>query len=240
MEKIVQFGPRRLAKGEVHLWFFRDQGEKLPHKAEFLDSDELQRLSSYKVAVKQREFLIGRWFMKKVLAQYTANPYSAISFSPNKHGRLRISGTFDINLSHSFGGYCCALSCVGRVGVDVEYLQREVKTQAAHHVFSPEEIAALEKLSGDSARQLFFQIWTMKEAVWKAIDLGNRLNFNAFYVDFHPLSLHTHTDILPTEGWQLNNIYPHREYMISTAIFAPGHSPLQLKTFYYMPENSHL
>ena len=240
MEKIEQFGRRSLSEREVHLWFFRDQGETLPEAGDFLDSYELDRLASYKVTGKQREFLAGRWLLKRVLAQYLRIPFSDISFSLNRHGRLETSGGIDINLSHSFGGYCCMLRREGKVGVDIEFLPRQVKTQSVHHVFSPEEIAALEQQNGARARNLFFQIWTLKEAIWKAIDLGNALAFNAFHVSFDPIRVHTHTNLLDTKGWQLNNFLPHPDYMISTAIFAPDHPPFQLRSFHFQPVTSYL
>ena len=63
------------------------------------------------------------------------------------------------------------------IGVDVECFDRRVECLAlARRYFAPSEITALEALDGAGQRQLFFRLWTSKEAAMKATGEGLRID----------------------------------------------------------------
>jgi 4'-phosphopantetheinyl transferase len=78
------------------------------------------------------------------------------------------------SLTHTSGMVACAIAPPGvAVGVDVEPSDRNVDTlRLASRVFAPSEIAALAALDDRTRRMRFFDLWTLKEAVVKALGLA--------------------------------------------------------------------
>ncbi|MEO0627780.1 MAG: 4'-phosphopantetheinyl transferase superfamily protein [Bacteroidota bacterium] len=79
----------------------------------------------------------------------------------------------DFNISHTDGLIVCAFSTTGPVGVDVE-LKKPIKIQEFQRVFTKREWAEL--LSSSDQENLFFKLWTTKEAVMKADGRGMYLD----------------------------------------------------------------
>lgn len=93
--------------------------------------------------------------------------------------------TFAFNQSHSQKHYVLASSHQqADLGVDVEDLDRVVRFDAlAQHAFHPEEYALWQ--AHDRAPELWFKIWTAKEAILKASGLGIRLSLNQLHTQIH-------------------------------------------------------
>ena len=68
-----------------------------------------------------------------------------------------------------------AFSSRYELGIDIEEHRPEVENVAsAKCFFTPEERAALRRLSGRERERLFFNIWTRKEGYMKAYGTGLR------------------------------------------------------------------
>jgi len=78
------------------------------------------------------------------------------------------------SLTHTSGMVACAIAPPGAaVGVDVERADRDVDPERlASRFFAPPEIAALAPLDDRARRERFFDLWTLKEAVVKALGLA--------------------------------------------------------------------
>ena len=71
--------------------------------------------------------------------------------------------------SHSGDQLLVALGENVRLGVDLERIcERPRMLEIAHRYFHPDEVAALEALSGQAREMLFFRLWCAKEALLKA------------------------------------------------------------------------
>lgn len=88
------------------------------------------------------------------------------------------AGVF-FNLSHSGGWTVVALSD-GEVGVDVQQV-RPVDAGVAKRFFTDGERRQIEA-AGDGATELFYRIWTVKEAYLKALGTGLNRPLNSFSV----------------------------------------------------------
>lgn len=85
------------------------------------------------------------------------------------------------NLSHSGEWTCLALSD-GEVGIDIQQ-ERPVDMRLATRFFTAEEQAALQG-AGERAEELFYRLWTVKEAYLKALGTGLNRPLNSFSVRF--------------------------------------------------------
>jgi len=75
------------------------------------------------------------------------------------------------NVSHTHSAYIIAISKLGRIGVDIEQLVGNEDIEAmADYAFSAYEKQKV--FSSHSEPQVFEKIWTLKEALLKAIGLG--------------------------------------------------------------------
>lgn len=101
---------------------------------------------------------------------------------------------FDTNLSHTRGRIAVAIAWGGRVGIDVEAVDRKTDpAEIAPRVFAPEEIEwMLSTGESDEQRDRFFRLWTLKESYAKALGIGFGIDFAA------------HRFLPPEEGgWRL-------------------------------------
>jgi 4'-phosphopantetheinyl transferase len=105
----------------------------------------------------------------------------------NAHGKPEIASASDalfFNVAHSRETILIALGREGRVGVDIEYLDRETDAlEIARNSFTPNEFRLIEQ-AGDPAdqRRAFFRCWTRKEAVMKADGRGLSIPLSAIEV----------------------------------------------------------
>ena len=79
----------------------------------------------------------------------------------------------DFNLSDTIGGSLIGICAAGRIGVDLERLDRQLPVaRLAARWFSSWEANALAALPADAGRIAFLQLWTAKEASCKATGTG--------------------------------------------------------------------
>lgn len=80
--------------------------------------------------------------------------------------------SFQFNLSHSGAYVLCGVS-EQEIGVDIQRIQGGEKLHLAKRFFSPGECRALEDCEDEEARiQMFFRMWTRKEAYGKLTGEG--------------------------------------------------------------------
>ncbi len=87
------------------------------------------------------------------------------------------------SVSHSGGHGLIALVPHGRIGVDVEErTPRRNLNDDIRLLFAPGERAELEAADEDRRTDLFYRLWTLKEAVLKAAGLGLGLDTAGFEI----------------------------------------------------------
>ncbi len=92
----------------------------------------------------------------------------------DKTGAAATRGAFpDFNLSHS-GGFAAAVIGDGRVGIDLQQVNPNIDAAAlGRRFFAEDEADAIERAAAQARRvDLFFSLWTKKEAVGKALGDG--------------------------------------------------------------------
>lgn len=156
---------------------------------------EFYRLSqhSQQLPVDQRKVFIAQQkkylheLRLKHLSHYVGKELQATDLVKTPHGKPYLAAhSLEFNHSHSAKHYVLAVSRQQHhLGVDVEDLDRNVNFDAlARHAFHPAEYALWQSLDYDT--QLWFRIWTVKEAILKASGLGIRLSLNTLNTQIHP------------------------------------------------------
>lgn len=93
--------------------------------------------------------------------------------------------SIQFNVSHSYDHGLLAFASYGRIGVDIEDRHRRPNIdEILYSVFSAQEQRLLRQYPEPSRRQLFFRLWTYKEALIKATGEGFRRDTSAFSIPF--------------------------------------------------------
>ena len=140
-----------------------------------LSPEESTSASNIKAERRLHEFIYGRYYLKHALAKHLNTPIENIIFKKHSHGKLYLEGNpTAFNLTHSGEYLAYAISDEGDIGVDIEHPQRKMSDLAsiAERYFTQEESQALKRLSGAAQTQLFYKIWTLKEAALKTVGTG--------------------------------------------------------------------
>ena len=131
------------------LWLADPTAGELFDAAALSDQDR-ERLSAHRSLRREREFKVSR-----ALKAFTNAEAHAFS------------------LSHSAGHAALLLAPANlRVGVDLETLQPRDVLRIARFAFHEDEVAALEAATGNARDELFYALWTLKEALGKALELS--------------------------------------------------------------------
>jgi len=148
----------------------------------WLDAAEKSRWQRFQHSPARRHFVLCRAALRSLLCEHLGCGNDLLSFGAAKHGKpFALVGARPVplafNVSHSGQHGLIALAPAGRVGVDVEeYEQHRKLDELIEAVFGPNEQAEMAALTGGDRVRLFFRLWTLKEAVAKA--LGTGLSFD--------------------------------------------------------------
>lgn len=183
---------------------------------EWLDRSEQVRLERIQAARRRREFVLCRSALRAVLCDRLDCGNAQLSFEDSEQGKpsalVRAApSVIDFSVSHSGGHALIAVVEEGRVGIDVEdrSTTRDIDG-AASLTFTPVEQAELAALDGTRNTEFFYRIWTMKEALIKALGIGFGLNPSRFEI---PSAMRSGArqcvfrfPHLPGERWRLEDL----------------------------------
>lgn len=144
----------------------------------WLDTKERARWNRFRHTRPQREFSLCRAALRAILCSQLDCNNEELAFETSKHGKPfalvgGIPAPVNFNVSHSGLHGLIALVPEGRIGVDVEErITRRGLDATIETAFSVNERAELASTGGEQKIQLFFRLWTMKEALIKALGRG--------------------------------------------------------------------
>jgi 4'-phosphopantetheinyl transferase len=146
-----------------------------------------------------------------------------ISFSVGVRGKPALAGAWSnseirFNISDSHELALCALALNRDVGVDLEHILRPSDFDGlAEHFFAPREVATLRSLPVDGRVEGFFNCWTRKEAVLKAVGIGLGMPLNQVEVTLAPQDpakvLVFGDDSAASDPWWLHKLEPCAGYI---------------------------
>lgn len=141
--------------------------DELDRYAQSFPEDTRDRLSRYYRSRDRHASIIGLWLAVEALTALGVEGCEPGRLARDVHGRpyLPDASNADFNIAHSGDVVVCAVSTVGRVGVDVE-LHRPVALADYREVFPPDIWQQV--IQGPDSLSLFYRYWTQLESVVKA------------------------------------------------------------------------
>jgi 4'-phosphopantetheinyl transferase len=223
-----------LSSAEVHVWraCLDLDSSSVEHLQHALSADELQRAARFHFPRDRRRFTVARGVLRDILGRYLGVPPSELGFRYSAYGKPALAAGFDavgvrFNISHSHEMALFAVTCGREIGVDIEYLGREIRgEEIAQHFFSAHECASLRALPAAAKHEAFFNCWTRKEAYIKAHGEGLSLPLNQFDVSLAPgepaALLATRNDPREVQRWSLQALTPGPGYVAALAVEGQG------------------
>ncbi len=125
----------------------------------------------------RRHFLASHAARRLLLGAWLGSPAEDLLFETGRYGKPRLAGgegrRHRFNVSHSDERFLIAIGRQGRLGLDIEMIDRAVDYLGiGRSVFTGDEQLALGAARGEARRDLFFRLWTRKEALMKASGEG--------------------------------------------------------------------
>ncbi len=133
-----------------------------------LPNDDRIRILKYKHWKDQQRALLGNVLVRWMIRRFTSVRHVQIARSEN--GRPYLAGNNswngDFNISHSGEWIVVALTNQGHVGVDVERIDH-LNEDIMAYAMSEAEIKVINHKTKMDRVTLFYELWTMKEAIYK-------------------------------------------------------------------------
>lgn len=226
----VPHDPLRLTPGVVHVWCLPldvtdAQIRALRHS---LSHDERDRAARYHLDRHRRGFIACRGQVRRILAGYLNDSAEQLRFRYGPLGKpaLEVAGTdsaIQFNVSNSQAIALCAVTLNRELGVDVEHVQSPYDVDGlAQQFFAPTEVAQLYSLSEDQRFNAFFNCWTRKEAVLKAVGTGLTFPLDKVIVTLAPDEparlVAFDDDPAAAESWWLTHLDPIPGYVGALAV----------------------
>jgi 4'-phosphopantetheinyl transferase len=170
---------------------------------------------------------MARGILRMILAGYLGRKPNELSFEYTSFGKpglaeKRGNDTISFNLSHSDDMVLYAVTLNRNIDIDVERIKNNVDVvQIANRFFSASEIRSLDVTPEKERPENFFQYWTRKEALVKAIGKGVSFPFEqcdvslANYSTLAPIKL---TGInMENSCWHVQDLFPGDDYVAAIA-----------------------
>ncbi len=211
--------PPAVADNEVHLWGLPlDPPDTTVTELErFLADDEVQRANRFRFPKHRRRYLVGRAFLRLLLARYGVSKPTAIRFVYGEKGKPALAPNqgpaLSFNLSNSGDRAVIAVTPHQELGVDLEVLRPMPDAEnIAERFFSRPERHALRAVPAEVKSEAFFRCWTRKEAYIKAVGDGLSMPLDRFDVslgDNEPCRfLALDGDARRAQAWTLRHLEP--------------------------------
>lgn len=219
------------APGVVDVWFqtVADPGSpQVEDDLEMLSAEE-RGLHAGLREESRSEYRTAHALLRRVLSRYLPRGPKEWVFGSDDDGRPCLinppdESIVDFNLSHTEGLVACAVTRSGRVGVDVEILEPERSLdRVVERVLGERERSWWMGL--DSARQpsAFLELWTLKEARFKASAKGLRWPFSSVEFAIEPgddvIRLDPSDESSPDEGWHYTSCAPTPLHRMAVAFW---------------------
>ena len=222
-----------LSSDEVHVWRIRleQPADAQENYLRSLDQDERARAGRFHFDKHRRHFVVGRGFLRRLLARYLDATPAEVRFSYGPYGKPVLDGqhresSLRFNASHSGEWAVYAFVQDHEIGVDVEYVKEDFATEgSAERFFSAGEVKTLNALTEDEKPAAFFRCWTRKEAYIKAIGSGLSHPLDTFDVTLAPgepaALLRVQRDPEAIARWSLFDLDVETGYAAALAVEGP-------------------
>ncbi|NET26972.1 4'-phosphopantetheinyl transferase superfamily protein [Okeania sp. SIO1I7] len=215
-----------LSPNHVHIW---SKNLKLPPSAinklsKILSSDEIDRANKFHFERDKNRFIIARGALRKILSRYLNIEPKKLQFTYSERGKPYLSDTSILfNLSHSQDLALYAITTVNSIGIDLEYIRPMNDAEGlAKRFFTAQEYNLISQLPPQQQQEIFFKIWTCKEAYLKATGDGLAGGLEKVEVCLTPEQpiqfISINGDFQEAARWYLYQFIPESNYIAAVAV----------------------
>jgi 4'-phosphopantetheinyl transferase len=205
-----------LAVNEVHVWsaWLGRAKTGFPAGLEMLCEEERARAARFHFERDRKNFIARRSLLRAILGWYLKVEPSNVPLVYEERGKPKLLGTdgaaaFHFNFTHSRNLALCAVGRPGPLGVDVEQLRPMPEMAEIGATFcSAQENALIAAAPPEKKLDVFFSLWTRKEACLKATGEGIAGSLAALDCSKSP------------PGWSLHELSPAPGYVGTLACAA--------------------
>jgi 4'-phosphopantetheinyl transferase len=232
----ADLGP--LLPGTVHVWAISvDSLDDPGSHRDSLSISEWRRAQAFRSERDRHRFIARRAVLRQLLGRYLAlepakieidegsGRKPAIAGSHRKRGATGVSPDIRFNCSHSDGMALLAFAGDLPVGVDLERVRPMPDAEdVARRFFSPQEYRVFMKVPPEDRLAAFYECWTAKEALIKALGHGLAMPLDSFTVSFSPdqPAQLVHLDTSEPGDWTLMRLRPSAGFSAALALSARG------------------
>jgi 4'-phosphopantetheinyl transferase len=184
----------KLSENEVHVW--RASLEVTNHEYStmrgVLSAEEREHALRFAFEKDRRRWVVAHGVLRMLLSSYLLIDPANLRFSSNPYGKPSVApppgeDRLQFNMAHSVDLALYAFSYGQRIGIDVEYMRKNVEyEQLARSYFSPREYTTLKTLPPPVQHEAFYLCWSRKEAYLKGIGKGLSISLATFDVSLVP------------------------------------------------------
>lgn len=181
--------------------------DSIPEDLDWLSLPELNRYQQLRFPKRQNEWLLGRWAAKyllgNLLMDLDSNPFSELSIHNEDSGApyaiwndQRVEGS--LSISHR-GDCAIAAFCFDpelSIGIDLEEIESKSRGFVEDYFTEP-EVRMVLAFSDEEQALAASLLWSGREAIVKALQIGLRIDTRQFALDLQPLT--SHADWQPIE-----------------------------------------
>lgn len=229
--------PLSLPEDTIHVWRFEisQLQNRLQRLHEVLSSEEQERASRFVVEAPRRQLIVGRAMLRSLLGKYLDIYPMEIQLGRGQFDKPFLQfpkSPLRFNVSHSGNLVLMAFVWKREVGVDVEKKQREIEIESiANRWFTQEENSALSEAVGVERTEIFFDLWTRKEAAIKAAGTGLSSDLLSIAIPYSnnkdSVGVRLKSPLMGDTFWTVYTLYPGEGYSAALAVQGdPVHSVL--------------
>lgn len=218
-----------LLENNLDVWrvFVPDFISKINQEKGVLNSEEMARSETFLSDDDRNRYLIGKIYLRKLLANYLNLKPEELQFSVKKFKKpcLVNNPVLNFNISHSGNYVMFGLSNRWAVGIDIELMNtKDDLYSMLQNTMSSVEAHAI--LSSDSPRDVFYKHWTRKESLLKCIGVGLIDNIKDFNVCDGP-------NIIPSDLFSFTSTLNVRDFTMDRyAVSVAYDSSIRVIRFY--------
>jgi len=171
---------------------------------------EIDKAASFKLPLMRDRYILVRALSREILARYLQKTASELQFIYGEYGKPALADQqMHFNLSHTGDQLLMAVANFPHIGVDIEQVRPRTNLQGmAKRCFSSQEYQAWEVLPAAKQSDVFYTLWTKKEAYVKAIGRGIAMGLERCEVDWNTNGqlLHIPTEQGDARNWKVTEL----------------------------------
>ena len=149
------------------MWCARVNEAAVASAIGLLNENERARMERMRLGIARHEFVVGRAMLRILAGAATACGPREVTIGVSEHGKPRVEGV-EFSVAHSHGLVALALCREAAVGVDVEWMAREIEAlEIAQSTFAPGEVKRIEQAAEGAERA---ELWVRMAGIWPDYD----------------------------------------------------------------------